>query len=57
MKRQATDKVDGEPRGKRKRVEPAPVSTRKEVVETEERASLVRRFSEHLYNMHAFLTP
>ena len=41
-KRQASDKADGEPRGKRKRVDLAPTSSRKEIVEAEERASLVR---------------
>jgi len=41
-KRQASDKADGEPRGKRKRAEPAPTSSRKDIAEAEERASLVR---------------
>jgi hypothetical protein len=41
-KRQAADKVESEPRGKRKRTEQAP---RRDVVENEPRASLVRVYS------------
>lgn len=41
-KRQAADKVEGEPRGKRKRVEPV---ARRDAVEHEQRASLVRAYS------------
>lgn len=43
-KRHAADKVEGEPRGKRKRIEPA---ARREVIEHEPRASLVSASGEN----------
>lgn len=52
-KRHATDKVEGEPRGKRKRIEPA---TRRDVVEHEPRASLVEFVKMPMHVLYRYLT-